>query len=200
MSQLPPMTSLSVRESFFRRYLTLIILATGSQDKTVKLWKWEKGTSLIQHVATLAGHKRSIWSVTFSPVDQVIASASADMTVRVWNVNTRECIRTLEGHQSSVLRVSFLSRGLQLLSAGSDGLLKVWTLRTAECAASVEGHSDKTWALAISRDEQTIVTGGADSTIIVWRDNTADVQREAREKSDSQILMYDSLLIRALLM
>jgi U3 small nucleolar RNA-associated protein 13 len=43
------------------------LLATGSQDKTIKLWKLPH---LVLH-ATLRGHKRGVWDLAFSPVDQV---------------------------------------------------------------------------------------------------------------------------------
>jgi len=47
---------------------------------------------------------------------QVIATASADMTVRVWSLADFACVKTFEGHVSSVLRVTFVTRGMQLLT------------------------------------------------------------------------------------
>lgn len=115
------------------------VFATGSQDKTAKLWSVDAGALL----GTFKGHRRGVWCVQFSPVDQVLATASGDTTVKLWSVKDFACIGTFEGHQSSVIRVVFLSRGVQLASAGSDGLVKVWNLKSSECVATVDAHENK---------------------------------------------------------
>ena len=124
------------------------LIATGSQDKTIKLWT---APDLLP-VATLSGHRRGVWSVAFSPTDQVLASASGDRTIRLWSVargSGYACIRTLEGHDASVLAARFLPSGTQLMSSGADGLLKLWTLTDGECVNTFEGHADKVGALAV---------------------------------------------------
>ncbi|MEH2422288.1 MAG: hypothetical protein V7K48_15655, partial [Nostoc sp.] len=57
-------------------------IASGSGDKTVKLWS-RKG----QLLQTLQGHSDSVLGVAFSPDGQTIASASLDKTVKLWNLN-----------------------------------------------------------------------------------------------------------------
>ncbi len=83
-------------------------------------------------VGVLRGHKRGIWSIEFSPVDRVLASASGDNTVRVWSVVDFSCLKTLEGHTSPVLCVRFLRLGTQLVSGSADGLVKLWSVRDSE--------------------------------------------------------------------
>ena len=78
-----------------------VILASGSQDKSIRLWKSADLTA----VATLKGHKRSVWKVSFSPVDRCLVSCSGDRTVKLWSVADYSCIRTFEGHTASVLCV-----------------------------------------------------------------------------------------------
>lgn len=58
------------------------ILATGSQDRTLKIWSATDGT--LQGICR--GHKRGIWSVAFSPVDKAVATASGDAAVKIWSV------------------------------------------------------------------------------------------------------------------
>ena len=65
------------------------------------------------------GHKRGIWSVEFSPVDQCVVTASGDKTVRIWAISDGSCLKTFEGHTSSVLRALFVSRGTQIVSCGT---------------------------------------------------------------------------------
>ena len=65
-------------------------------------------------VNTLRGHKRGVWAAQFSPVDQAVATASGDKTLRLWALADGTCLKTFEGHTASVLRLSFLSAGTQV--------------------------------------------------------------------------------------
>lgn len=65
-------------------------------------------------VTTLRGHKRGVWAAQFSPVDQAVATASGDKTLRLWALADGTCLKTFEGHTASVLRLSFLSAGTQV--------------------------------------------------------------------------------------
>ncbi|KDN48388.1 hypothetical protein RSAG8_02980, partial [Rhizoctonia solani AG-8 WAC10335] len=157
------------------------LVATGSQDKTVKVFEVGSSHDLVP-TGTLKGHKRGVWSVRFSPVERVIATGSGDKTVKLWSLDDWACLKTFEGHTNSILRLSFLTRGTQIVSAGSDGLVKLWTIRNEECVATLDAHEDKVWALALSADERTIVSGAADSRVVVWRDSTQEEQLEKEEQ------------------
>lgn len=130
-------------------------------------------------LVTLRGHKRSVWTASFSPVDKCIATGSADKTIRLWNLDG-ECLRTFEGHSSSVLKLCFATAGTQLVSAGGDGVVKAWSVRHGECMCTLEGHDDKIWAVATAQDGDFLASAGADATVKVWRDVT---QQEAEEEA-----------------
>lgn len=63
---------------------------------------------------TLEGHTRGVVSVKFSPDGSLLASASADKTVRLWNTQTGEAVRTLEGHEQVPLLCCTLCENLHL--------------------------------------------------------------------------------------
>lgn len=168
------------------------VIATGSQDRLVKLWNAETLTP----IATLTGHRRGVWSVAFSPIDQVLASASADGTVRLWSLASHQCLKTFEGHSGPVLRCAFATRGMQILSAGADALVKLWTIKTGECAGTFDSqHTDRIWALALrpGDDGAAFATAGADSVINLWEDCTAEVLEAERAEHDRKVLQRHEL-------
>ncbi|CAO3661060.1 unnamed protein product [Rhizopus stolonifer] len=163
--------------------------ATGSQDKTAKLWNVDTG----ELVGTMKGHKRGVWCARFSPIDQVLATSSGDKTVKIWNLKDFTCLKTFEGHTNSVLRVDFLTAGMQLVSAASDGLVKVWTIKTNECASTLDNHSEKVWAVTVRKDENMIVSAGADSVVNFWEDVTLQEQEQELKEKEELIIKEQEL-------
>jgi tetratricopeptide (TPR) repeat protein len=97
-------------------------LASGSDDKTVKVWDVATG----QELHTLKGHTGEVNSVAFSPDGQRLASASLDRMVKVWDVVTGQGVLTLPGHADSVNSVVFSPDGQRLASGGKDGTVIIW--------------------------------------------------------------------------
>lgn len=71
------------------------LIATGSQDRTAKLWSCPDCSLM----GVFTGHKRGIWCVQFSPVDQVLATSSADGTVKLWGLRDFSCLKVTERKQ-----------------------------------------------------------------------------------------------------
>ncbi|XP_056107669.1 transducin beta-like protein 3 [Rhinichthys klamathensis goyatoka] len=165
------------------------LLASGSQDRTAKLWSLADMSLL----GVFRGHGRGIWCVQFSPVDQVLATASADGSIKIWSLQEFSCLKTFEGHDASVLKIIFVSRGTQLVSSGSDGLVKLWTIKTNECVKTFDAHQDKVWALHGSSNDDLMVSGSADSTITLWKDVTKVELAEEQAKQEEQVLKQQEL-------
>ncbi|MEH1976653.1 MAG: ribosome assembly protein 4, partial [Nostoc sp.] len=68
-------------------------LASGSDDKTIKLWDVSTGKA----IKTLTGHSSRVYSVGFSPDGKTLASGSSDKTIKLWDVSTGKAIKTLTG-------------------------------------------------------------------------------------------------------
>uniref|UniRef100_A0A672PQP5 U3 small nucleolar RNA-associated protein 13 C-terminal domain-containing protein n=1 Tax=Sinocyclocheilus grahami TaxID=75366 RepID=A0A672PQP5_SINGR len=167
------------------------LLASGSQDRTAKLWSLADMSLL----GVFRGHSRGVWCVQFSPVDQVLATASADGSIKIWSIQEFSCLRTFDGHDASVLKVIFVSRGTQLVSSGSDGLVKLWTIKTNECVKTFDAHQDKVWALHGSSKDDLMVTGSADSTITLWKECEMKQSKLQQELSN---LLHEKKYLKAL--
>ncbi|KAI0274797.1 WD40 repeat-like protein [Gloeopeniophorella convolvens] len=170
------------------------LLASGSQDKTAKIWAVDRSHGTLKLLGVCKGHKRGVWSVRFARGTRILATGSGDRTVRLWRLDDYSCLKVFEGHANSVLRVDWLGgekdgQG-QVVSASADGLLKVWDPHTEECIATLDGHEDKVWALTISRDNKTIVSGAADSVVTFWEDCTEE-QDAARESARTELVLKE---------
>ena len=75
--------------------LTGPFLASGSRDKTIKIWDVSTGLCLI----TLSGHDNWVRGLVFHSGGKYLLSAADDKTLRVWDLRHRRCLKTLEAHQ-----------------------------------------------------------------------------------------------------
>ncbi len=98
------------------------LLASGSSDRTIKLWNLTTGKEL----RTLTGHTSIVSSVACSPDSQTLASGSDDGTIKLWNLTTGKELRTLTGHAGWVYSVAFCPDGQTLASGSRDETIKIW--------------------------------------------------------------------------
>ncbi|KAL6831934.1 hypothetical protein V8C40DRAFT_285364 [Trichoderma camerunense] len=142
------------------------LLASGSTDKTIKLWNLMTGKNNCQQ--TLQGHSQSVLSVTFSHDSKLIASGSSDTTIKLWNTTTGQCRQTLQGHSSSILSVAFSHDSKLLASGSSDTTIKLWNTTTGQCQRTLQGHSSSVFSVAFSHDSKLLASGSVDKTIKLW--------------------------------
>ncbi|ORY36987.1 WD40 repeat-like protein [Rhizoclosmatium globosum] len=123
---------------------------------------------------TLTGHSSMVRSVAFSPDSRTVVSGSEDQTVKLWSVETGECVKTLAGHSLSVRSVAFSPDSRTVVSGSEDQTVKVWSVETGECVKTLAGHSLSVRSVAFSPNSRTVVSGSEDQTVKVWSVETGE--------------------------
>src|SRR5205823_862410 len=123
-------------------------LASGSADKTIKLWSLPEGKLL----ATLDRHATAVNAIAISPDGKTLASGSADKTIKLWSLPEGKLLATLDRHESAVNAVAISPDGKTLASGSADKTIKLWSLPEGKLLATLDGHKDFVKAVAISPD------------------------------------------------
>jgi GTPase SAR1 family protein len=122
----------------------------------------------VQPTTVLNGHKDQVQGVAISADGRWAVSGSADKTVRVWDVETGECLATLEGHTQSVYGVAVTADGRRIVSGSFDKTVRVWDVETGKCLATLGGHTSTVMGVSVTADGRWAVSGSADKTVRVW--------------------------------
>lgn len=139
-------------------------LASGSSDRTVRVWDWRSGQELLQ----LEGHADKVLAVAYHPSGRRLASGSASGTARVWDLDSGQCLVHHEGHAGGVTAVAYSPDGRLLVTGGRDATSKVWDADVADEPETLSGHEGWVLGLAFSPDSSRIVSSGGDRMLKVW--------------------------------
>jgi platelet-activating factor acetylhydrolase IB subunit alpha len=121
---------------------------------------------------TLRGHRSPVCRVLLHPIYSIVASASEDATVRIWDFDTGDHEKTLKGHTDSVQDLSFDSTGKLLASCSADMSIKIWEMASYDCMKTLRGHDHNVSSVAFLPSGDLLLSGSRDKTIKIWEIST----------------------------
>jgi len=149
------------------------LIASGANDKTIRLWEAETGTSF----GVLAGHSEGVTSVAWSPAGGLLASGSSDESIRIWNLDDGHALK-LE-RSGLVCGVAWAPDGAQLASASSNRVVHLWE-PNGRHVRSLEGHTREVCGVAWSPDSAELASASADRTVQIWNARRGSLERTMR--------------------
>jgi WD40 repeat protein len=151
------------------------IFVDASRSNMVRMWDIASGTL----VEGLTGHDDVIWDVDISR-HGMLATASSDATVGLWDFGERRRLATLTGHRGTVTCATFTPDGRVLGSAGVDGTVRLWDGATGSAIGAVTVAESPVRALAFAEYPAMFATGGDDGIVRLFDSHTRQPTRVLR--------------------
>ncbi|MSU21689.1 MAG: hypothetical protein EXS30_09875 [Pedosphaera sp.] len=142
---------------------TTLIAADGAETRSGLVGVWAVGE--IAPKATWTAHNDTVLDLKVSSDGKLLATASVDKLVKLWELSTGKEIARLEGHSGHVLALAFKPDGSLLASGSADKEIKVWDIKTKEQKITIGRHPGGVNDLAWTSDGKKIVSGCEDGAV-----------------------------------
>ena len=127
-------------------------------------------TSHFDEYTTLSGHTGSV--ETIQPLNKTyLVSGGSDQTIKLWNLNTSECLDSLEGHSGLIRCIEILPNG-NIISGSYDRTIKLWNIKNGECLETFVGHKSWILCLGVFSNDDIFASGSDDGIIKLWNSVT----------------------------
>jgi hypothetical protein len=154
------------------RFLAVACGSVGEQWE-VRLWKLEAGKLVGSPTITLQ-HEDIIHDLAFNPAGSLLATASYDRLVKLWDLTANKASHELKDHSDSVYGVSFHPDGKLVASVGADRAIKVWDTATGVRLYTLSEATDWLYCVAWSPDKKHLAAAGVDRSVRIWQADAKD--------------------------
>jgi U3 small nucleolar RNA-associated protein 13 len=115
-------------------------------------------------IRSLKAHQMPVLTMAYDPTGTLVATGSADRSVRVWDIEKGYCTHSFKEHTDIVNIIVFHwdYKRLQLFSVGDDNAIRIYGLSTSACQATFRDHVSSVTQLAVSPDGNILVSSGRD--------------------------------------
>jgi WD40 repeat protein len=125
------------------------------------------------------GHSDTVYGICFNPDNKMIATASADKFVKVWELPSGKFVKSFEGHTHHVLDIGWAADGKLLASAGGDNAVKVWNFEKGEQERTINAHNKQVTRLMFIGKKNEFITCGGDSQVKAYNTGGSNVRNFA---------------------
>ncbi|MEH2239104.1 NB-ARC domain-containing protein [Nostoc sp.] len=158
------------------------ILAASDANGKICLWRdFAEG----EQVLTCLGHIDWVRAIAFSPNGSTLCSGGTDQNVKLWDVNTGECLKTLTGHPERVRTVAFSPQGEILASGSDDRTIRLWSILDSKCYKILQEHSDSVLSVVFSPKGKILASASSDKTVKLWNFHTGECVRTLQGHTSS---------------
>ena len=145
--------------------LVIILLVLTYYQLLYKAPRADEG--IVSLVYTFTGHHDIVQAVSFSPDGNLVASASVDSTVKLWNRETGEIMQSFN-HPQGLTYMDYSDDGKYIVTSSYDGKTRLWNAGNGSLLKEFGGHTGTVWHVSVSHDARWMASSGDDAVINIW--------------------------------
>ncbi|MBD2435919.1 NB-ARC domain-containing protein [Nostoc sp. FACHB-110] len=140
-------------------------LAMSDANGKICLWR---DFAAEEQLLTCIGHIDGVQAIAFNPNSTILASGGNDQNVKLWDVDTGQCLKTLTEHPERVKSLAFSPQGDILAIGSDDWVIHLWTMADSKYHQQLQAHQGSILSVVFSPQGKILASASSDKTIKLW--------------------------------